>query len=65
MTLPDSQIARALVGYYGLFQFVHVLVNTRGLYFLYADIPLDFPAPPPAGGVAARNGELHDRYQLG
>ncbi len=53
MILPDSNSARMLIGYYGIFQFAHVIVNTRGLFLLYSGSPLDFPAPPPASGWPA------------
>jgi hypothetical protein len=42
-----------LVAWYGLYQAVHVLVNTRGLFILYTGRTMDFPAPPPASGWPA------------
>jgi len=47
---PNGQLARALVGWYGLYQAVHILVNTRGLCRLYSGLPVGFPAPAPASG---------------
>ena len=47
---PDGRVANLLVGYYALYQAVHVLVNVRGLHILMTGGVLDFPAPPPAGG---------------
>ena len=49
---PDGLVTRGLVVYLGLYQAVHILVNSRGLYLLLTGVPLDFPAPPPAGGWA-------------
>lgn len=47
---PDGTLARGLVVWYGLFQAVHVFVNTRGLEILLSGGVLDFPAPPPESG---------------
>ena len=33
-TDPDGRVANLLVGYYALYQFVHIFVNVRGLYIL-------------------------------
>lgn len=49
-TAPDERVANLLVAYYALYQFVHILVNVRGLHILLSGGVLDFPAPPPAGG---------------
>src|SRR6185369_8848405 len=49
-TDPDGRIANLLVGYYALYQFVHIFVNVRGLHILMTGGVLDFPAPPPPGG---------------
>ena len=47
---PDERIANLLVGYYALYQAVHVLVNARGLHILMTGGVLDFPVAPPPGG---------------
>ncbi len=47
---PDGKLARALIAWYGLYQAVHILVNTRGLYLLYSGRPVGFPAPAPPSG---------------
>ncbi len=39
-----------LVGWYALYQAVHIPVNLRALARLAAGATMDFPAPPPAGG---------------
>jgi len=49
-TDPDGRVANLLVGYYALYQFVHIFVNVRGLYILMSGGVLDFPAPPPPEG---------------
>ena len=47
---PSSNAIRILTGYYGLYQAVHIIVNTRGTWLLTSGAELDFPAPPPSGG---------------
>lgn len=45
----DSKLVKGLVLWYGLYQFIHIFVNVRGLWLL-GQGGIDFPAPPPPGG---------------
>ena len=52
-TKPYEPLATGLITWYALYQSIHVLVNTRGLWILISGRALDFPAPPPNGGWSA------------
>ena len=49
MTSSNNKLVRGLVLWFGLYQFIHIFVNMRGL-FLLSQGGIDFPAPPPPGG---------------
>jgi hypothetical protein len=46
---PEARTVRWLIGYFGFFQTVHVLVNIRALARFHRGAET-FPANPPAGG---------------
>lgn len=46
---PESRMARWLIGYFGFFQLVHVLVNLRALARFSREVDT-FPANPPSDG---------------
>lgn len=48
---PDSRIARVLIGWFGLFQTIHILVNLRALAQFKRGQDT-FPANPPEDGWA-------------
>ena len=45
----DDKLLKFLILWYGLYQFVHIFVNIRGLFLLFKG-KIDFPAPPPPNG---------------
>ncbi len=45
-----SRLTAGFVLWYGAYQAVHVVVNSRALLMLSQQRKIDFPAPPPPGG---------------